>query len=230
MNLIPNAIDLEAFDPNHFSEKQKTDFKRKYGIPEGKTLVVFVGRLGKEKSVDVLLEYWANTITPKDGLHLVVVGEGPDKKSLELLAEGLNVKDTVTFTGLIKHDKIPECFAACDIYVTASLSDTNSISMLEGMASGLPVLERYDENNTGQIENGVNGYSFNTAQEMAARMKEIRSMSKDARETLKAGVIASMVSRGAAVLAEYMLDVYAKAKEESRKREARSPHKARNSL
>ncbi len=215
MNLIPNAIDLEAFDPGRFSEGQKADFKRKYGIPEDKTLAVFVGRLGKEKSVDVLLEYWAQTITPKDGLHLVIVGEGPDKKALELLAEGLNIKDMVTFTGLIKHEAIPECFASCDIYATASLSDTNSISMLEGMASGLPALERYDEANAGQlgqIENGVNGYSFTTAEEMALRMREIRDLTGEARQALKDAVIASMVSRGATALANYMLEVYDKAR------------------
>ena len=233
MNLIPNAIDLESFDPRRFSERQKTDFKRKYGIPEDKTIVVFVGRLGKEKSVDVLLEYWSQAITPGDGLHLVIVGEGPDKKALELLAEGLKIKDMVTFTGLIKHDAIPECFAACDIYATASLSDTNSISMLEGMASGLPALERYDEANAGQlgqIENGVNGYSFNTAEDMAARMKEIRALSDEKRAELKAGVIASMVSRGNTALAEYMLDVYAQAKEESRNRKKGISLKTRNSL
>ncbi len=218
MSIIPNAIDLDAFDPKKFTEKQKAGFRNRYGIPEGKTLVCFVGRLGKEKSVDVLLEYWAGGVKPEDDLHLVIVGEGPDKKALELLAEGLGILDAVTFTGFVKHENMPECFAACDIYATTSLSDTNSISMLEGMASGLPVLQLYDEKNPGQIQDGFNGYDFKTAEEMAARMRELASLSEQERAELKARVIGSMVSRGTTALAEYMLDVYEQAKRENNMR------------
>lgn len=209
--LIPNSIDLDAFDPKKISEKQKKEFKDKYNIPDGKTLVCFVGRLGKEKSVDVLLEYWARTIKPEDNMHLVIIGEGPDKASLMLLAEGLKIDGMVTFTGLIKHDNMPECFAACDIYATASLSEMNSISMLEGMASGLPVLQRYDEMNADQIEDGVNGYHFNTAEEMADRFREIQTLPPEKYRELSESVIGSVVSRGAEDLANYMIGVYQKA-------------------
>lgn len=211
VSLIPNSIDLDMFDPRKISEKEKKDFCDKYDIPENKMLVCFVGRLGKEKSVDVLLEYWAQTITPEDNMHLVIIGEGPDKASLMLLAEGLNIKEQVTFTGLIKHDKMPACFAACNVYATASLSEMNSISMLEGMASGLPVLQRFDEMNADQIESGVNGYHFNTAEEMAGRLREIKSLPPDKYEQLKDKVIGSVVSRGSTELAAYMLGVYDKA-------------------
>lgn len=53
----------------------------------------------------------------------------------------------MVFTGKVIHDELPPYIHTCDIYVTASLSDTNSISMLEGMAGGLPVLQLYDELN-----------------------------------------------------------------------------------
>ncbi|MCL2033507.1 MAG: glycosyltransferase [Oscillospiraceae bacterium] len=211
VNLIPNAIDLEMFDPARVKQSDKAEFLNKYGIPIGKLLVCFVGRLGKEKSVDVLLEYWAETITRNDDMHLVIIGDGPDKRSLELLAENLNIKDMVTFTGMIKHDAMPVCFAACDVYATASLSEMNSISMLEGMASGLPVLQRYDEMNASQIEVGVNGYLFHTAQEMAGRLRDLKALSPEKRAGFEERVIGSVVSRGVNELAEYMLGVYKKA-------------------
>ena len=211
VNLIPNAIDLDMFDPARVKQADKTEFLQKYGIPGGKLLVCFVGRLGKEKSIDVLLEYWAKTITPDDNMHLVIIGDGPDKASLALLAEGLGIKDMVTFTGLIKHDAMPVCFAACDVYATASLSEMNSISMLEGMASGLPVLQRYDEMNASQIEIGVNGYLFNTAEEMAKYLREIQALPPEKRADFQERVIGSVVSRGASELAAYMLGVYQKA-------------------
>lgn len=217
VSLIPNSIDLDSFDPSKVTTEQKSEFKAKYEIPENKSLVCFVGRLGKEKSVDVLMEFWAKTITKDDNAHLVIIGEGPDKPALELLAEGLGIKDSVTLTGLITHDKMPVCFASCDIYATASLSEMNSISMLEGMASGLPVLQRYDELNADQIEDGVNGYHFHTAEEMAARIREIMSLTPEKRSELEQKVIRSVESRGSADLASYMLTVYQNAIDEGLK-------------
>lgn len=211
VNLIPNSADLDAFNPKKIAAEEKTAFKKKYNIPEDKMLVTFVGRLGKEKSVDVLLEFWASTITREDNLHLVIIGEGPDKASLELLATGLKIDDMVTFTGLIKHENMPVCFAACDVYATASLSEMNSISMLEGMASGLPVLQRYDELNADQISSGVNGYLFHTAEEMAAKLREIAALDPEQLAELKQKVISTVESRGASELAAYMLGVYQKA-------------------
>ena len=144
-NLIPNSADLEAFDPAKTTVAQRQELRAQYGIAADRRIACFVGRLGKEKSVDVLLDDWARTIVPQDKLHLLIVGDGPDRAALEQQTRELGIGNMVTFTGLVPHDKMPAYFACCDIYVTASLSEMNSISMLEGMASGLPTLQRYDE-------------------------------------------------------------------------------------
>lgn len=214
MNLIPNSADLDAFDPKKITAEQKREFREKYAIPAGRRLACFVGRLGQEKSVDVLLQYWAETIRPEDNLHLVVVGEGPEKEALEQQANTLGIGDMVTFTGFVKHETMPVYFSACDVYVTASLSEMNSISMLEGMATGLPILQRYDEMNADQIKSGVNGYLYNNAQEMAEKLREIGSLPEPELQIIKETVIESVRSRGSADLASYMLGVYTKAIED----------------
>lgn len=211
LNLIPNSADLDAFNPKNITEEQKNEILEKYNIPRDCVLACFVGRLGKEKDVDVLLEYWAKTITPADKLHLVIIGDGPDKKALELLAEGLKIQDMVTFVGLVNHSKMPAHFAACDVFLTASLSEMNSISMLEGMATGLPTLQRYDELNADQIQTGTNGYLYVTAEEMAEKLRTIKALPPDELKALKERVIQSVVSRGSTELAQYMLGVYQKA-------------------
>lgn len=214
MNLIPNSADLDAFDPKKITDEQKAEFRAKYSIPADCRLACFVGRLGQEKSVDVLLEYWAETVGKQDKLHLVIVGEGPEKEELEQQAQTLGIGDMVTFTGFVKHEIMPVYFAACDVYVTASLSEMNSISMLEGMASGLPILQRYDEMNADQIKSGVNGYLYNTAQEMAEKLREIAALPETELQALKHTVIESVRSRGSADLASYMLNVYSQAIED----------------
>ncbi len=158
----------------------------------------------------MLLEYWAKTMTPQDRIHLIVIGDGPCKEELEEQAKELGISEMVTFTGAIQHDELPPYLASCDIYITASLSDTNSISMLEGMATGLPVLQRLDPLNEDQVRNGVNGYVFNSPEEMAARLRYVKNMSPEQLAILKKSVTHSVMHSGAEDLANYMLTIYHK--------------------
>ena len=98
--------------------------------------------------------------------------------------------------------------AACDVYVTASLSDTNSISMLEGMATGLPTLQRLDPLIAEQVVNGLNGYVFDSAAEMWQYIRKIRDMQPEERAALHESVLRSVENRGSKALAENLLAVY----------------------
>ena len=122
---------------------------------------------------------------PQDNMRLLIIGDGPEKEPLEQLAQQLGITDTVVFTGKVLHPDLPPYVHTCDIYVTASLSDTNSISMLEGMAGGLPVLQLYDELNADQVTDGVNGYMFRDAAEMGQRLRQIRDMEPEELQKLK---------------------------------------------
>ena len=157
VEVIPNPVELDAFSPQTSTPEQREEIRKTFGIPLDATVACFVGRLGQEKSVDVLLKFWAEEMKKEDNMYLLIVGDGPEKPKLEELAKELHITDTVIFTGKVMHPELPPYIHTCDIYVTASLSDTNSISMLEGMAGGLPVLQLYDELNADQVRDGVNG-------------------------------------------------------------------------
>ena len=191
VNVIPNAVELDDFSPDRISAENKAAFRRRYQIPDDVMIACFVGRLGHEKSVDVLLDYWARTITPEDKIMLCIIGGGPVQEELEQQAKDLGIGSMVVFTGAVPHDQMPPYYASCDVYVTASLSDTNSISMLEGMATGLPVLRRYDalNENVDQVRDGVNGYIFNSPEEMAAELRRVKNLSPEQLSILKASVI-----------------------------------------
>ena len=213
VNVIPNAVELDDFSPDRISAENKAAFRRRYQIPDDVMIACFVGRLGHEKSVDVLLDYWARTITPEDKIMLCIIGGGPVQEELEQQAKDLGIGSMVVFTGAVPHDQMPPYYASCDVYVTASLSDTNSISMLEGMATGLPVLRRYDalNENVDQVRDGVNGYIFNSPEEMAAELRRIKNLSPEQLSILKASVIESVKRSGAETLANYTYNVYRKA-------------------
>jgi len=208
VNVIPNPVELDAFDINNVKEGDIQQVLEKYGISPDKTIAIFVGRLGREKSVDILLEYWKQAILPEDNLHLIVVGDGPVREELIQQAQDLGIQQMVTFTGKVLHDELLPYYAACKLYITASLSDTYSISMLEGMATGLPVLQRYDEINVDQVVNGVNGYVFRDAGEMGESLKRIRDMSEPEMSNLQFRVKEMVKSSGIESLANYITDVY----------------------
>ena len=216
-SVIPNSADLNLFGLGKVSEAAKSRAMERFRLPKDKTLAVFVGRLGKEKSIDVLLQYWAQTIKPGHHLHLVIIGGGPDKEDLERLSFELGIADQVTFTGVISNHELPACFAACDVYVTASLSEMNSISMLEAMASGLPVLQRYDELNKNQIDEGQNGWFFHSAEELAEHLLRIAAMPPEEKDAMKQMVYQSVIDRGPRNSTGYMLEIYARAIDEKNK-------------
>lgn len=220
VNVIPNAVELDDFSPDRISPADKIAFREKYHIPADVMVACFVGRLGREKSVDVLLDFWAKTITPEDKIMLCVIGGGPIQGDLEQQAKDLGIGSMVVFTGAVPHTDMPPYYASCDVYVTASLSDTNSISMLEGMATGLPVLRLYDalNENRDQVQDGVNGFVFRDAEEMAAELRRVRNLTPDQLRILKASVIESVKRSGAEALANYTCNVYRKAIEEPLKK------------
>lgn len=208
VNVIPNSVELEQFKHENISEEAKKAFRTKYGISDDMMLACFVGRLGREKSVDVVLDNWAKCITPEDKIHLLVIGDGPCKAELEEQAKKLNINDMITFAGAVQHNELPPYLASCDVYVTASLSDTNSISMLEGMATGLPVLQRLDPLNADQVREGENGFVFDSAESMAEKLREVKNKTPEELDILKRSVMASVKRSGAEDLANYMLNVY----------------------
>ena len=208
VEVIPNPVELDTFAPQTSTPQQRAQIREQYHIPQDATVACFVGRLGREKSVDVLLRFWAQEMKPQDNMRLLIIGDGPEKEPLEQLAQQLGITDTVVFTGKVLHPDLPPYVHTCDIYVTASLSDTNSISMLEGMAGGLPVLQLYDELNADQVTDGVNGYMFRDAAEMGQRLRQIRDMEPEELQKLKTSVIQSVKNSGAQTLANYIQTIY----------------------
>ena len=208
VEVIPNPVELDAFAPQTSTPQQRAQIREQYHIPQDATVACFVGRLGREKSVDVLLRFWAQEMKPQDNMRLLIIGDGPEKEPLQQLAQQLGITDTVIFTGKVLHPDLPPYIHTCDIYVTASLSDTNSISMLEGMAGGLPVLQLYDELNSDQVTDGVNGYMFRDAAEMGQRLRQIRDMEPEELQKLKTSVIQSVKNSGAQTLANYIQTIY----------------------
>lgn len=149
--VIPSGVDLEKFN-----KKQKGYLRKKTGIIGGKILL-YVGRLGKEKSVDFLL-YAFQLIHDRDSqAHFVLVGDGPEKNSLKQLAKKLNIERNVYFMGLIDQMEMGKVYTDCEIFVFASQTETQGMVILEALASGVPVVAVKDSVYDGIIKDKMNG-------------------------------------------------------------------------
>jgi 1,2-diacylglycerol 3-alpha-glucosyltransferase len=110
-----------------------------YGIPPDAPLLITVGRLGREKRFEVLLMAFSDAARGGPE-RLLVVGGGAQETELRRVAEALEIADQVIFTGPLEHDRVLDCYAAADVFVFASPTETQGLVVIEAMAAGLPVV------------------------------------------------------------------------------------------
>lgn len=149
---IPGVgIDTARFRGN--AEKGAA-LRRELGIPEEATVLLSVGDLNKNKNHRAVLEALAGM--ENRNLYYVVCGRGPLKEELEALAREKGLGDRVRFMGY--RNDIPAFYAMADVFVFPSFREGLSVSVMEAMASGLPVVCSRIRGNTDMVEDGVNGY------------------------------------------------------------------------
>ncbi len=151
ITIIPCGVDI-----TRFKKQEKGYLRKKIGLKNGKILL-YVGRLGKEKSIDFLLKAFKAIHAKNKTINLVLVGEGLEKKNLQELTEKFAIEKNVYFAGEINSSEINKVYADADIFVFASQTETQGMVILEALASGVPVVAIYDKVYDGVIINGENG-------------------------------------------------------------------------
>lgn len=171
--IIPNAIDKEKFLMEHVSEEQKLALRKSYGIKPDETMLLFVGRIGEEKRVFELLQVCQNVIKKNPKIKMVFVGNGPAYEDMQKKAEKQIATKQIIFTGFIEWTKVSEYYESADIFVTTSLSEMHSMTILEAQLSGLPIIVRRDESYLDSVFDGENGYLTESEAEMEKRILEL---------------------------------------------------------
>lgn len=132
---IPTGVDLGEFtnlDPNWL--------RKNYNIEEDQKILLFVGRLGKEKNVTFLLKAFQSVLGKYPTCHLVLVGKGPQESYLRNLCRTMGIENRVTFTGVLPRHEIVHCYASADIFVFPSVTETQGLVIGEAKATSLPVV------------------------------------------------------------------------------------------
>ncbi len=202
--IIPTGLELERFDPCNGSPDLEAKLIEKYDLNE-KFVMIFLGRVAKEKSIESLLEMVAKLKQIRDDFVLLVVGGGNYLEELKNLAAEADIEDHVIFTGPQFGELVPAHYHISDAFISASLSETQGLTYIEAMASGIPALARYDENLEGVIKEGVNGFFFNDTEGLLRIVLDL--MDKDI-ENLKASSLEDSVRFSSQKFYEDIITVY----------------------
>ncbi len=200
---IPTGIDLEEFN------KLDSNWLRdNYGVSKTDKVLLFVGRLGKEKNVAFLLKSFEIVLNRHPGTILVLVGNGPQERNLRKMALDMGIENRVIFTGVLPRSSIVHCYASADIFVFPSVTDTQGLVIGEAKATGLPVVAIRAFGPAENVLHGEDGLltdpslpSFtNAILELLDDQAQFERMSKKALENVK--------SISSAQCAKNMLSVY----------------------
>jgi 1,2-diacylglycerol 3-alpha-glucosyltransferase len=153
IEVVPNGVDLTPFQKG-----QKKLQPGNLGIPEDHVILMYVGRLGPEKSIPFLLRAFSGVAQAVDTVTLVLVGEGPEREYLKELAAQAGLHDRVIFTGFVNYEELPGYVSIADAFVTASVTEVHPLSVIEALAAGLPVLGIASPGIEDSVVDGVNGY------------------------------------------------------------------------
>ena len=140
ISVIPTGIDMRIERPN----QTLSNLLEKYGFGDqiriaGKRLLVSVGRLGREKNIRYPIRALA-IIKERHDIHLLMIGNGPDRGEIEELIDRLGLADRVTLLGYLEHEDVFALIKHCDLFVFASVTETQGLVLLESMSVGTPIV------------------------------------------------------------------------------------------
>ncbi|GCE45991.1 glycosyltransferase involved in cell wall biosynthesis [Thermosporothrix hazakensis] len=167
---ISNGIDMQKFGPG----QRDPQLLQRLGLPADRPIALHVNRLFHEKKVDVLVDAIAKL---KTNAHVAIVGTGPAEAELREQAARLNLGDKVSFLGFVSDEDLLPLRRSADLFVIPSEADLQSISTLEAMACGLPVIAANSYALAELVDHGTNGFLFapGNSTELAQHMDTLLS-------------------------------------------------------
>lgn len=190
ITVIPTGINLDDF-ANPYT---KEELQAKYHLPASRPfLFLYVSRIGKEKNVYFLINAMKKLVSRRQDAHLLMVGGGDEIKKVKSYVRNFGLADHITFTGSLEKPETNKIFGAADVFVFASVTETQGIIIQEAQASCLPVIAVNKMGPSDYINDGKDGFlvPLNVAQ-FAAKMEylmthgEVRQrLSSNAKQNVK---------------------------------------------
>lgn len=169
VTLLPNGVDALP----RSTSAERAEFRKKHGIDANDEVFGFVGRLGAEKNLDMLIETCGRVIIERPNARLLFVGDFDHRKVLEDLASKTEYADRITFTGALPRQSLGVAYESMKVFVFPSQTDTQGWVIHEAALSGLPLV-LIDTELSEVIQPGVSGlYAANDPSWLAGAIVEL---------------------------------------------------------
>jgi len=209
IEVIPNAIDLDPFRQK--DELKCSEIRKRYNLKEDDKVILYVGRVAQEKSIDKIIE--ALAITKRKGIsnvRLLIVGGGPAIEELKNLVRSLQIEEQVIFTGEVKNEEIRHYYKIAYLFTIASTTETFGIVIIEALASGIPVLAVKAPGAVDILTDGLDGLlvdNDNDIEKFANALDKI-IREPELRERLSQGALKTSERYSIDIVSERMLNLY----------------------
>lgn len=165
VNIIPTGIDVSRFYKENIDKEKVNELRRDLKLSRFNFNILYVGRIAKEKSIDFLINNFKDIVKKIPRAKLIIVGDGPDMKELIDLVDKNKLNRNCLFTGKVPWNEVPLYYMLSSVFVTASKSETQGLTVIEAMAASKPVVAINDESFSLVIESYKDGILFNDDKE-----------------------------------------------------------------
>lgn len=152
----PVHVISSGIDPAMFTGIDREEARQKLGINPDEILLMFLGRMAREKNIDLIIQILPRLFEKYSQVKMIGVGEGTERAKLQVLNE--KYPGRVITTGEIAHGEVPRHYVAADIFLQPSLSETQGITTLEAMAAGTAVVAVRAQGAQDLVEDGISGF------------------------------------------------------------------------
>lgn len=217
VHIIPTGIEIERFYEENINKNKVRQIKLNLNISDDDFIILYVGRLGFEKSINDLIDWQSMFIKKYPNCKLLIVGSGPDSLKLEEQVKKAKLNDNVIFTGQVPWADVPLYYNICNVFATASRTETQGLTVIEAMASGRPVVCIDDESFKNVVVEDLDGYIFKNKKDYK---RIIENLLEDHDKLISLGNQARISSEvySSKYFADRVLDVYNSALKKPKKK------------
>ncbi len=211
INIVPTGIDFSRFEYNNLDQDKLNKFRAQWTKP-GEKIVLSLGRVAKEKSMDVIIKGFSQYLkTPHPSTKLLIVGDGPDRRDLMQLVSELKLENDIQFVGAVPIQEVPYYYQLADVFASASLTETQGLTFMEAMVSQKIVLCRYDENLASLIRHQQTGFIFADIDDFSRQLHAIFSLEPSKKNVMLSQIEEAVKPYALTTFYENLLEVYQRA-------------------
>lgn len=207
VHIIPTGIDSDRFKLENNKKFSRDVERKKLNFSKDDFVIIFVGRIAEEKNIMFLLKNMKSIIKKCPQAKLLIVGDGPDLEKYKKYSQKSKISNNIVFAGKVPWDDIPKYYLMSDVFVTASKSETQGLTVIEAMSASLPVVCIDDESFTNTVIDNLNGMIFKNDKQFVNSITKLYN-DKELLNKLQKGALNTSQMHTVKYFAERVIDVY----------------------